>query len=110
MDGMNWPTDIIKTDPAKSYRLRVEATGTRIRCSIDNKEIFNVSDKRYSGGKVGLFATSPVAFHEVRVSATAKAREEFLALRAARKKRSMSSAGTIQNLCSGSVSALKSSE
>jgi hypothetical protein len=75
-----------KTDPAKSYRLRVEASGTRIRCLIDDQEIFNVSDKRYSEGKVGLFATSPVAFHEVRVSATAKAREEFLALKAVQEK------------------------
>ncbi len=75
-----------KTDPAKSYRLRVEATGTRIRCSIDNQVIFNVDDKRYSGGKVGLFATSPVAFHEVSVSATQKAREKFLSLKALHEK------------------------
>lgn len=74
------------TDPAKSYTLRVEASGTRIRCSIDNHEVFNVSDKRYSGGKVGLLANSPVAFYEVRVSATSEGKKEFLATKAAREK------------------------
>ncbi len=74
------------TDPAKSYRLRVIVSGTRIRCSIDDHELFNITDNRFSGGKVGLFATSPVAFHEVRVSATEKARKEYLALRAAKEK------------------------
>ena len=78
-------TGSFPTDPAKSYTLRVEASGTRIRCSIDNLEVFNVSDKRYPGGKVGLMANSPVAFHEVLVSATVKAKEEFLAIKAARE-------------------------
>jgi hypothetical protein len=76
---------LFPTDPAKSYRLRVEASGTQIRCLIDDREIFNVSDKRYSGGKVGLFATSPVAFHEVRVVTTAKARAEYIARKAAQE-------------------------
>jgi rhamnogalacturonan endolyase len=73
------------TDPAKSYRFCVETSGTRIRCSIDGHKIFDVSDKRYADGKVGLFATSPVAFHEIRVSATSKAKEEFVALKAAKE-------------------------
>jgi rhamnogalacturonan endolyase len=74
------------TDPSKSYKLRVETSGTRIRCLIDDREIFNISDNRYFGGKVGLMANSPVAFHEVRVSATQQAREEFLILKTAREK------------------------
>ncbi|MBK8881049.1 MAG: hypothetical protein IPN67_01295 [Bacteroidales bacterium] len=74
------------TDPAKSYRLRVEVSDTQIRCSVNGKLVFNVSDNRYRGGKVGLFATSPVAFHEVRVSATEKDKREFLALKADKAK------------------------
>ena len=92
------------TDHAKTYRLRVEASGTRIRCSIDDREIFDISDRRYSGGKVGLFATSPVAFHEVRVSATAKAREEFTARKVAQKQKSRPCGVTTPNLFSGSGS------
>jgi rhamnogalacturonan endolyase len=70
----NFHSELLRT-----YKLRVEASGTQIRCFIDDREIFNVSDNKYSGGKVGLFATSPVAFHEVKVSATSKAMEKFLA-------------------------------
>lgn len=66
------------TDPMKSYKLRVEASGSGIRCSIDGREVFNVSDDRYSAGKVGLFATSPVVFHDVRVSTTKSAKDEYL--------------------------------
>ena len=73
------------TNPMKNYKLRVEASGTRIRCSIDNREIFDVSDNRYSCGKIGLFATSPIAFHEVRVMTTSKAKGEFLKEKAARE-------------------------
>ena len=75
-----------KTDPSKSYRLRVEVSGARIRCSIDDHLVFNITDNRYSSGKVGLFATSPVAFHEVRVSTSEKAVKEFMALRTAKEK------------------------
>ena len=65
------------TDPMKSYKMNVEVSGSRIRCSIDDTEIFNVSDSRYKGGKIGLFATSPVAFHEVQVSTTPAAMEAY---------------------------------
>ena len=65
------------TDPMKSYKMNVEASGSQIRCSIDGTEIFNVSDSRYPGGKVGLFATSPVVFHEVQVSTTPAAMEAY---------------------------------
>jgi rhamnogalacturonan endolyase len=74
------------TDPVKSYRLRLIVSGTRIRCSIDNHELFNITDNRFAGGKIGLFATSPIAFHEVRISATDKARKDYLALRALKEK------------------------
>jgi len=73
------------TDPLKSYRLRVETFGTQIICSIDGHEVFNVSDNRYRGGKIGLFATAPVAFHEVKVLTTTKAREEFIAKKSAQE-------------------------
>jgi len=73
------------TDPMKSYKLSVVASGSQIRCSIDGTEIFNLSDNRYSGGKVGLFATSPIAFHEVQVSATPAAMEVYLKEKAARE-------------------------
>jgi rhamnogalacturonan endolyase len=87
MDGWHeLATGHYKTDPAKSYRLRVEVSGNMIRCSINGQQIFNISDNRYPSGKVGLFATSPVAFHEVSVSATAKAKEEFLSLKTAQEK------------------------
>ncbi|NMC38092.1 MAG: hypothetical protein GYA41_07205 [Bacteroidales bacterium] len=66
------------TDPEKSYKLKVEAVGEKISCFIDGREIFNVNDNRYGSGKTGLFATSPVAFHEVRITATAQARQEYL--------------------------------
>lgn len=65
------------TYPEKSYILKVEAVGDKIRCFIDGREIFNVNESRYEAGKIGLFATSPVAFHEVRITATADARQEY---------------------------------
>jgi len=70
------------TDPMKSYKLRVEAAGTKIRCLIDGREIFNMTDDRYSGGKIGLFATSPVVFHEVSVKASEREKDEYLAEKA----------------------------
>lgn len=81
IDSASYPTD-----PSLSLTLRVEVNGNKIRCLIDGREIFNVADYRYSSGKIGLFATSPVAFHEVKVTASAKEREEFLALRTSREK------------------------
>lgn len=74
---------VFPTDPMKSYKLSVEASGSGIRCFIDGSEIFNVSDDRYSGGKVGLFATSPVAFHEVRVSTTPESKAAYMKEKAA---------------------------
>jgi len=71
------------TDPLKSYKFSVVTAGSNIQCFIDGKQIFNVNDSRYEGGKIGLFATSPVAFHEVRVSTTPKAKEEFLKVKTA---------------------------
>ena len=74
------------TDPMKSYKLSVETKGTEIRCYIDGREIFNVTDDRYAAGKVGLFATSPVAFHEVKVSATPEVMQVYLREKSAREE------------------------
>lgn len=67
-----------ETDPERSYKIKVEAVGDKISCFIDGREVINVTDSRYKSGKAGLFATSPVAFHEVRITATADARQEYL--------------------------------
>ena len=74
------------TDSSASINMRVELKGNQIRCLIDGKEIFNVSDNKYSSGKIGLFATSPVAFHEVKVMSPSKEKEAFLSLRTAKEK------------------------
>ncbi|GAI12527.1 unnamed protein product, partial [marine sediment metagenome] len=57
-------------DHSRPYRLRVEAHGGKIRCYIDGKKIFDVSDSRYAGGKIGLFACAPVRYHEIAVTTT----------------------------------------
>jgi hypothetical protein len=67
----------LRTDPARSCRMRVEAYGKAIRCYLDGNKIFEVTDSRYSGGKVGLFATCPVSFHEVAVATSLKAAAEY---------------------------------
>jgi hypothetical protein len=66
------------TDPMKSYKLRVDVSGNKILCFIDDEMIFDINDDRYSGGKIGLFATSPVAFHEVSVTTTPENKKEYL--------------------------------
>lgn len=73
------------TDPAGSYKLRVEVKGTNIRCLIDGQTIFNVEDDRYPGGKAGLFATCPIAFHEVRVTASLRSKEDYMFEKKARE-------------------------
>jgi hypothetical protein len=62
----------------KSYKLRVDVSGNKILCFIDDEMIFDINDDRYSGGKIGLFATSPVAFHEVSVTTTPENKKEYL--------------------------------
>jgi hypothetical protein len=71
-------TGIFPTDPMKSYNLRVETSGNSIRCFIDGDLIFDVKDERYATGKIGLFATSPISFHEVTVSTTPEDKKEYL--------------------------------
>jgi len=66
------------TDPTRPYRMRVEAYGKLIRCYIDNEKVFEVTDGRYQGGKVGLFACSPVRYHELTVFTTARAKAAYL--------------------------------
>ena len=60
----------VTTDPARSYTMRVEAYGTELRCLLDGNEVFSVSDDRYSGGQIGVLATTPVRFHEITVTTT----------------------------------------
>ena len=74
------------TDPLNPYKLRVEVSGSTIRCFIDEDLIFDVNDDRYTAGKIGLFATSPIAFHEVTVSATLEKKSEFLKEKATREE------------------------
>jgi len=69
---------VFQTDPMKIYTLAVEVKGSMIICFIDGKELFRIKDDKYLSGKIGLFATSPVAFHEVRVTASDEAKEEYL--------------------------------
>ena len=76
----------LPTDPARSYTLRVEAYGEKIRCLLDGEEVFSVTDSRYSGGKIGLFATTPVRFHNVSVTTTPEQKAAFLARQTARRK------------------------
>ena len=81
MAGGCWRKRNIPTEPLRNYRLRVETVGSRIVCSIDGREVISVNDSRYDSGKVGLFATCPVRFHEITVAASEKAKNEFIALR-----------------------------
>lgn len=74
-----------QTCGSNAITMKVEAKESHIRCLIDGKEIFNVADSRYPAGKIGLFATSPVSFHEVKVLTTTRARDEFMALKTARE-------------------------
>ena len=74
------------TDPRRSYRMRVEAYGDRIRCLLDGEEVFSVQNGRYCGGKIGLFATAPVCFHEVTVTTTGAEKSAYLKRAAAREK------------------------
>ncbi|NWG13846.1 MAG: hypothetical protein HXY20_09960 [Acidobacteria bacterium] len=59
-------------DPAREYRLRVDAYGSKIVCRLDDKIVFSVANDRFRGGRVGLLACSPVRFHEVSVETTAR--------------------------------------
>jgi hypothetical protein len=61
----------------------VDAFGTKINCSVDGENLISVSDSRYTRGKIGLLACSPVRFHEVRVETSQPLMEEW---EAGRKK------------------------
>ena len=65
-------------DPTHAYRMRVEAYGKLIRCYLDDKKVFEVTDSRYQGGQIGLFACAPVRYHEVTVCTTAGAKAAYL--------------------------------
>ncbi len=70
--------DRYSTNPMQSYKLRVRAFGPKIMCYIDDELIFEVKNNRYLAGKIGLFATSPVAFHEVSISTTTEEKKKYL--------------------------------
>ena len=65
-------------DPERVCSLRAEAYGSKIVCRLDGETVFSVSDDRYSGGKIGLLACSPVRFHEVKVETTAAEEAAYL--------------------------------
>ncbi len=73
----------LRLDPTRPVLLRAEADGDRLRCLVDGRQVFAVTDKRYDSGKVGLFATSPIRFHRVAVSATPARQAAFLAAKTA---------------------------
>ena len=54
--------------------------------NLDQKLIFDVNDDRYKAGKIGLFATSPISFHEVSVSANPDDLEQFMKQKAEQEK------------------------
>ena len=68
-------------DPERVCSLRAEAYGSKIVCRLDGETVFSVSDDRYSGGKIGLLACSPVRFHEVKVETTAAEEAAYLGRR-----------------------------
>ncbi|MEA1997569.1 MAG: hypothetical protein U9N45_08005, partial [Gemmatimonadota bacterium] len=68
----------LQVDRRRPYRMRVEAYGDKIRCFLDGEKVFDVSDSRYQGGKVGLFACSPVRYHELTVTTTARDKVAFI--------------------------------
>jgi hypothetical protein len=73
------------TDRSRTYTMRVEATGPRLRCSLDGELLFEVDDDHYDHGQIGLFATTPVRFHSVSVTTTAESRDRYLAQSRARR-------------------------
>ncbi len=86
-DGWNeLASGMFPTDPLRSYKFSVVTAGQNIKCFIDGKQVFNVNNSRYEGGKIGLFATSPIAFHEVRVTTDRKDFEKYLAEKSSGEK------------------------
>ncbi len=67
-----------RIDRSRPYRMRVEAHGDKIRCYLDGKKVFDVIDKRYAGGKIGLFACAPVRYHQVTVTTTAQEKKAYV--------------------------------
>jgi rhamnogalacturonan endolyase len=59
-----------RTEPSRKYTLRVESYNGTIRCYVDGQKVFDVSNSRYRGGRIGLLACAPVRFHEVKVITT----------------------------------------
>jgi hypothetical protein len=54
---------------ARYYKLRVENDGPRMRAFIDGKLVIEASDNESLAGKIGLTATVPARFRQVRVTA-----------------------------------------
>lgn len=72
-------TAIRALDKTRTYVFRVEARGEKLRCFVDGDKVFDLTDKRYAGGKIGLFAQAPVRYHEVTVSTAPDSKRKFLA-------------------------------
>jgi rhamnogalacturonan endolyase len=83
----------ISIQPDHEYCLYTEVKGTRIVCRFDGQLVFDLEDRRYAEGKIGLLACSPVRFHEVTVKTS---REEATAL-AARQTQQQVELHNLQN-------------
>ncbi len=66
-----------KVDSGRKYRLTVSAAGPAFTCSVDGEKVLAVENNRYSGGMIGLLASSPVRFHEVTVETIRAAADAF---------------------------------
>ncbi len=74
--------------------LRLEATGSRLRASLDGRMLFEVDDAALGQGGIGLMATGPARFRRVEVDAgdeerarlQAEARAESAAVESARAR------------------------
>ncbi|HYF00869.1 MAG TPA: hypothetical protein VEJ18_18250, partial [Planctomycetota bacterium] len=64
-------------DVRRTYRLRVENEGPKIRAFIDGKLVLSAEDDQLPAGKVGLTATTPARFGAFRVTCSASTRSEI---------------------------------
>lgn len=67
-----------EVDCDKKYLFRVEAKSSRILCYVNGNLIFDVTDKTFLGGKVGLIANSPCRYYKVLVDVHLKEEKSFV--------------------------------
>jgi rhamnogalacturonan endolyase len=66
-------------DPRRSYLLRVENHGPKIRAYVDGKLLIEASDSTLLEGKAGITASRPARFWDFRVSASDAAQKRIRA-------------------------------